>query len=174
MNDLNFVCPSCRQSLEAPEELLGQTVQCPSCSTTINVPHQMATASAYTPPPRMKDCPYCSEQILASAKKCKHCGEIVDIALRSAEQATKYQVDQISNASKHKSFALSNDANGKAWSGGEMAAYVVLTLLIPLTGLILGIVGLSNEARKGQAAGLLLFSIVLMIIYYIAISQNSL
>ena len=26
-------------------------------------------------------CPYCSEQILRTAKKCKHCGEFIDQAL---------------------------------------------------------------------------------------------
>lgn len=27
-------------------------------------------------------CPYCSEEILADAKKCKHCGEFLDTALK--------------------------------------------------------------------------------------------
>ncbi len=29
-----------------------------------------------------KQCPYCSEEILVTAKKCKHCGEIVDPTLK--------------------------------------------------------------------------------------------
>ena len=28
--------------------------------------------------PVFKNCPYCSEQILSTAKKCKHCGEFMD------------------------------------------------------------------------------------------------
>jgi len=32
------------------------------------------------------DCPFCGEQVLATAKKCKHCGETLDVALRSAEE----------------------------------------------------------------------------------------
>ncbi|MEA1048371.1 NINE protein [Lamprobacter modestohalophilus] len=35
----------------------------------------------------MQRCPYCSELVYATAKKCKHCGEILDVALRAAEQA---------------------------------------------------------------------------------------
>ena len=27
--------------------------------------------------PVFKNCPYCSEQILSTAKKCKHCGEFM-------------------------------------------------------------------------------------------------
>ena len=32
-------------------------------------------------------CPYCSEQILESAKKCKHCGEFIDKDARTQEVA---------------------------------------------------------------------------------------
>jgi hypothetical protein len=36
-----------------------------------------------------KDCPFCGEEVLATAKKCKHCGETLDVALRSAEEARR-------------------------------------------------------------------------------------
>ena len=32
-------------------------------------------------------CPYCAEHVSALAKKCKHCGETLDVALRAAEEA---------------------------------------------------------------------------------------
>ena len=32
-------------------------------------------------------CPYCSEQILRTAKKCKHCGEFIDKDSRAEEVA---------------------------------------------------------------------------------------
>lgn len=34
-----------------------------------------------------KLCPFCSEEVLLEAKKCKHCGEIIDITLRAADEA---------------------------------------------------------------------------------------
>jgi len=51
-----------------------------------------------TPPPQTvhqstanatQRCPYCDEQVSVSAKKCRHCGEILDVALRAAEEAKK-------------------------------------------------------------------------------------
>ena len=36
-----------------------------------------------------KDCPFCGEEVLATAKKCKHCGETLDVALRSAHEAMR-------------------------------------------------------------------------------------
>jgi TM2 domain-containing membrane protein YozV len=35
------------------------------------------------------ECPFCAEQINARAKKCRHCGETVDVTLRSAEEALR-------------------------------------------------------------------------------------
>lgn len=34
-------------------------------------------------------CPYCSEQILATAKKCKHCGEFLNKEDRAEEVANQ-------------------------------------------------------------------------------------
>lgn len=42
--------------------------------------------------PETKKCPYCSEEILADAKKCKHCGEYLDDALRPKVQPQKTEV----------------------------------------------------------------------------------
>lgn len=33
-----------------------------------------------------RQCPYCSETILATARKCKHCGEIIDPKLRKSRK----------------------------------------------------------------------------------------
>lgn len=37
--------------------------------------------------PTLKKCPFCSESILSSAIKCKHCGEIVDPDVLRARNA---------------------------------------------------------------------------------------
>jgi predicted nucleic acid-binding Zn ribbon protein len=55
-----------------------------------------------------KRCPFCAEVIHAEAKKCKHCGELLDESLRAAR-------------------AIQN----KSWNPGVAA---VLSLLIPGAG----------------------------------------
>jgi uncharacterized protein (DUF983 family) len=39
--------------------------------------------------PPSKPCPFCGESVLQVAKKCKHCGETIDVALRAAEEAKR-------------------------------------------------------------------------------------
>ena len=57
MEDLKFICPNCRQSLEASSDMAGQLIDCPSCKRPLEVPfaNTPATHSANrmpTPRPR--------------------------------------------------------------------------------------------------------------------------
>ena len=38
MDDFSFNCPHCDQSLEAPEDMLGEMIECPSCGGSIQLP----------------------------------------------------------------------------------------------------------------------------------------
>jgi hypothetical protein len=55
---------------------------CSRCGTALPTGTDSAFCSAHGGPPLAPDatirCPFCSERILASAKKCKHCGEFLD------------------------------------------------------------------------------------------------
>jgi hypothetical protein len=42
-----------------------------------------------------KACPYCHEQILAVAKKCRYCGEYLDADLRRAHQKSAGNLDRM-------------------------------------------------------------------------------
>jgi hypothetical protein len=52
MSEFKFNCPHCNQSLEAPEEMLGDTIECPACKGFIQLP-----AYAPKPTPQMKKTP---------------------------------------------------------------------------------------------------------------------
>ncbi len=41
------------------------------------------------------ECPFCAESINSKAKKCKHCGEFLDVALRAAEEARKNNAQNV-------------------------------------------------------------------------------
>jgi len=53
-------------------ELSGYFQQAPPPSDPSNDTYKLTTE-----PIQMKDCPYCGEEILAKAKKCKHCEELL-------------------------------------------------------------------------------------------------
>ncbi|HZU38079.1 MAG TPA: YccF family protein [Gemmataceae bacterium] len=94
-------CPTCGVYLKAPDGLTCQTMQCPKCAGLVPVP---AVAAASARPARAsgvlardeeptvssaeayRDCPFCSEPIRQSARKCKHCGEMLDPALRASHE----------------------------------------------------------------------------------------
>ena len=37
MPNIQFKCPHCNQSIDAPIDMLGQLIECPSCSQTVEV-----------------------------------------------------------------------------------------------------------------------------------------
>lgn len=76
-------CPACRTAMVIPDVLAGQSVTCPNCHSVVHPTARPAPAVAY------KDCPFCGEAVRVEAKKCKHCRETIDIALRTAEEARR-------------------------------------------------------------------------------------
>lgn len=55
----------------------------------VSVPISPPVRRAAVPVKEEKDCPFCGELVLVVAKKCKHCGETIDVALRAAEEARR-------------------------------------------------------------------------------------
>ena len=60
----------------------------------------------------MQICPYCQEEVKKEAKKCKHCGEILDVALRAAEEAKKNSGGNVFNVAGGSSSSSSSSSGG--------------------------------------------------------------
>ena len=79
-----FECPHCGQHLEADHDQLAGNIECPTCKGTIDGSAQLQSSRQDEPlsgpgpdVSRTKKCPFCAEEILADAVKCKHCGELL-------------------------------------------------------------------------------------------------
>ena len=81
-------------------------------------------------------CPYCGEKILAVAKKCKHCGEIVDSSMRELDLLKSQKQSVFMNAGGGGSSASAsassastgeNDKQLKYFSHGWHLFFAVIT-----------------------------------------------
>jgi|WetSurMetagenome_2_1015567.scaffolds.fasta_scaffold03977_10 predicted Zn finger-like uncharacterized protein len=73
-----------------------------AANLTVSQPKVVASEHKET-----KKCDFCGEEVLAIAKKCKHCGEILDPALRQVEELKK-QVVSLSNNENSKPVIVLN------------------------------------------------------------------
>jgi hypothetical protein len=89
-----IACPTCGQAGNVPDHFAGQSIRCPKCQGRFPVPLADRPAvpnptKAPAPVPRQPgqqqaQCPFCSEAIQSTAKKCKHCGEWLDPSMPQA------------------------------------------------------------------------------------------
>jgi predicted amidophosphoribosyltransferase len=48
---LSFICPSCKQEIEAPADLAGQETECPTCAAPIHVPNESEPGTLWAAQP---------------------------------------------------------------------------------------------------------------------------
>ncbi len=140
-----IVSCDCGAKLKLPPGIAaGKKIKCPKCSGIIVVPEEsgepLPAAPAYrpsmaAPSPSMKDCSYCGESILATAKKCKHCGEFLD------EGAVASTVPRGKFAPASASAKESSDPNP--------AEYFAAIILAPV-GLIIGGIWAAKKLPKAK------------------------
>lgn len=101
---ISFECESCGKKLKAPDTAAGKHVKCPQCGIKTQVPESAAEEAAdefgfmdpgvdeYDAPaePDRKPCPACGEMVVATAAKCRFCGEDLDeSAIKRAKKKKK-------------------------------------------------------------------------------------
>ena len=77
---VRFVCTACAYDTPVPDEYKGSPLKCPQCAAS-----SVAGLGPDGDAP-VRPCPFCAEPVRAGARKCRHCGEILDRGLAIAKQ----------------------------------------------------------------------------------------
>jgi hypothetical protein len=113
----------------------------------------------------IKACPFCGEAVLEIAKKCRHCGEIIDITMRAAVEEVRRAADPGRgdvNVVVHQSQAVDMDVDVRTGQGGSDFPHLFHIIMCLLTcGLWLPIYALHGmlASRGGGMALALLVGI---------------
>ena len=90
MPDINFCCPHCRQSIEAPEDMEGMSAECPTCKNQICIPagSLVLTNSSKTEPVVTKAFSQTPNgNVVLHEVKCRNCG--AQVAFDASKQLAR-------------------------------------------------------------------------------------
>lgn len=180
-------CPNCKFSGNAPDDKVpttGINVTCPKCKSQFTAKKESSSDFDITPnptaaiPKTTMPCPLCGEEILAIAKKCKHCGETLDIILRAAEEAKRASNNSNVYMNAGGGASTSASVTGSAMTSNPVTdqhtSFVVKKKgKLTTTGYLLIILGLCitisgfDMAKNGIPNGMIPFGFVLMIFAYL-------
>ena len=168
-------CPNCRAELSIPLPSEAPRKAKPDVTSTASSPAPPVvspplqglppkpahSSSAERSNAQNKACQYCGEEILSTAKKCKHCGEFLDPILRDQQridsQISKSMNSQVSNPGVPAVLSLIIPGAGQMYKGqvgGGVVWLICVTLgyiAFILPGLILHIVCIVDAASSNQS-----------------------
>ena len=104
---ISVKCDECGKTLKAPDSAAGKKAKCPQCGAIVKIPEPVyeaeeavegeshedadpfAGVGSFDSPAApasddRKPCPACGEMIVATAAKCRFCGEIFDAKMKKA------------------------------------------------------------------------------------------
>jgi len=181
---ISIHCPTCGSQALASDDYVGKKVVCPRCNATITVTAPVdpsinllevipiAAPVSPTPPAgpvaveqwdvelvpqsaQFKTCDFCGESILVAARKCKHCGEMLDPSLRADEEAQS-SADRAGTPAGRGSSVVSGRGSGKAiaWLVGIPLCVCILACGGCLTvGLVGSIISKRSDPDNAAADG---------------------
>lgn len=176
MSTILMTCKGCGAQMNVSSKYAGRKGRCKQCQTSCDIPnydkHEQALdeqssyeqASHHPLPPELPSevnpmipCYYCAEMIPQRAKKCRHCGEVVDLSLREvrAKQDSKNDLLDIVALILTVFFpGLGHIIRGQVGTGvGWFVGVVAGTLAFVIPGLIvwvLCIVDISRQIKSQQ------------------------
>jgi predicted RNA-binding Zn-ribbon protein involved in translation (DUF1610 family) len=165
-------CPSCGKRLDAPSSWSGKLATCPVCGDQIRIAEEALDAEPVPLPsdapsesaaaeasldglsakdyggtlPKRKPCPVCGESIVATAAKCRFCGELFDSRLKTRAKS------EVRN---------SQDEN-------LSAVDCVACVLVSGVTCVLGVVYMIQGKRRGTQ--MFAISVVAMVFWFIVVS----
>ena len=79
----------------------------------------MSVAENPETPNATQKCPFCAEYVSVDAKKCKHCGETICVALRVAEEAKRSSASSGTHVFMNAGGASSSSSSSSAAAAGN-------------------------------------------------------
>jgi len=173
---LRFKCTGCSKVLKASVLKAGISATCPACKASVSVP-QTSTAITVTAKPIIIDKQ--QKQALDKVKKKEEEKWYVEplpqlemdeeptsrphvIVINQQAEQPKEIVRYVEVPQKKKK--KKNKSQPTPWDDGAMIGLIIVTLLIPLVGIIVGAMDLSSKGkRKSQGLTLLIMQRVLSV-----------